>query len=50
MNSTGSAVVLEDRSRGVEVGGKTIRAVSRSLPEQTALLEMLGVLPLPSSI
>ena len=34
----------------IEVGGKTTRAVSRSIPEQTALLETLGVPPLPSSI
>jgi transposase len=34
----------------IEVGGKTTRAVSRSLPEQTALLETLGVPQLPSSI
>jgi hypothetical protein len=34
----------------IEVGGKTTHAVSRSLPEQKALLETLGVPPLPSSI
>jgi transposase len=34
----------------IEVGGKKTRAVSRSIPEQKALLERLGVPPLPSSI
>jgi hypothetical protein len=34
----------------IEVGGKTTRAVSRSIPKQKALLETLGVPPLPSSI
>jgi transposase len=34
----------------IEVGGKTTRAVSRSIPEQRVLLETLGVPPLPSSI
>jgi hypothetical protein len=34
----------------IEVGGKTTRAVSRSLPEQKALLETLGVPQLPLSI
>jgi transposase len=34
----------------IEVGGKTTRAVSRSIPEQKILLETLGVPPLPLSI
>jgi hypothetical protein len=34
----------------IEVAGKITHAVSRSIPEQKALLETLGVPPLPSSI
>jgi transposase len=34
----------------IEVGGKTTRAVLRSIPEQKTLLETLGAPPLPSSI
>ena len=34
----------------IEVGGKITLAVSRSLPEQKALFETLGVPQLPSSI